>query len=368
MVVLFGLSMLYSGTITYLIYRALKFYYYQTKIEDPTTKIRYFIREVGDINVFLLIFFPLSFLFYFLITKRYVAYFRDISNGINQLANGNFQSVVVIPSKDEFGDIAKSINLASEKLQQALERGDFAESSKEQLVMNLAHDLRTPLTSILGYLDLILKEDQLSDEQIKHYANIAFVKSQRLAKLIDELFEVIRMNYGNLPIENKSLDISELLIQLNEELYPVFENNSFTTRLNITPNLKVLGAGEVLVRVFENLLTNAIRYGTDGHFIDIHCNLDGEEVVIQVINYGACIPQEELPHIFDMFFVCDQARTYHEGSTGLGLFIAKKIVTQHQGTISAQSNLIRTLFEVRLPHNKEGERGGDPHLLLGNIN
>ncbi|MZQ86307.1 HAMP domain-containing protein [Paenibacillus sp. 5J-6] len=351
MIQLFGLSMLVSATMTYLLYKALQIYYYTTKFENPLTAIRYFIRDIGDINFFLLIFIPLSYLFFFLFTKRYAAYFNEISSGINQLANGNFNSRIDIPSKDEFGDIARDINLASEKLQQALERGDFAETSKEQLVLNLAHDLRTPLTSVLGYLDFILQDDQLAAERIKHYTSIAFTKAQRLEKLIDELFEITRMNYGKLTIDKKTIDLSELLIQLNEELYPAFEKNSLTTRLNVAPHLTVWGDGELLARVFENLLTNAIRYGNDGQFIDINCHMDVENVVIQVINYGDCIPPEELPYVFDMFFTGDRARTPQEGSSGLGLSIAKNIVTQHQGTISAQSNLICTLFEVHLPQN-----------------
>ncbi|NOU76167.1 HAMP domain-containing protein [Paenibacillus sp. LMG 31458] len=355
MIQLFGLSMLFSATITYLLYKALQLYYYTTKMENPLTKIRNLIREIGDINFFLLIFIPLSILFFFLLTKRYAAYFHEISSGINQLANGNFNSRIRIPSNDEFGDIARDINLASEKLQQALERGDFAENSKEQLVLNLAHDLRTPLTSILGYLDFILQNEQLTAEQIKHYTSIAFTKSQRLEKLIDELFEITRVNYGKLTIEKKPIDISELLIQLNEELYPVFEKNNLTTRLNVTPHLTVWGDGELLARVFENLLTNAIRYGKDGQLIDINCNLDAEDVAIQVVNYGDCIPPDELPHIFDMFFTGDKARTHREGSTGLGLSIAKNIVEQHQGTITAQSSVIRTLFEVRFPQKTASE-------------
>lgn len=355
MIQLFGLSMLFSAIITYLLYKTLQLYYYTTKMENPLTKVRLFIREIGDINFFLLIFIPLSVLFFFLFTKRYAAYFNEISNGINQLANGDFNSRIRIPSNDEFGDIARDINLASEKLQQALERGDFAENSKEQLVLNLAHDLRTPLTSVLGYLDFILQNDQLTAEQIKHYLSIAFTKSQRLEKLIDELFEITRMNYGKLTIEKKPIDISELLIQLNEELYPVFEKNNLTTRINVTPQLIIWGDGELLARVFENLLTNAIRYGKDGQLIDINCNLDAENVVIQVVNYGDCIPPEELPHIFDMFFTGDRARTHREGSSGLGLSIAKNIVDQHQGTISAQSSVIRTLFEVRFPQKMASE-------------
>ena len=117
----------------------------------------------------------------------------------------------------------------------------------------------------------------------------------------------------------------------------------------MTPHLNIWGDGELLARVFENLLTNANRYGKDGQFVDINGHLDAGEVVVQVINYGDCIPQEELPHLFEMFYTGDQARTHQEGSTGLGLFIAKNIVEQHNGTISVQSNVIRTLFEVRLP-------------------
>ncbi|TXK72269.1 response regulator [Paenibacillus sp. N3.4] len=351
MIQLFGLSMLFSAAITYIIYKVLQHYYYSTKFENPLTKVRYFMRDVGDINSFLLIFIPLSIYFFFLLTKRYAVYFNEISSGIYRLANGDFNNRIHIPSKDEFGDIARDVNLASEKLQQALERGDFAENSKEQLVLNLAHDLRTPLTSVLGYLDFILRDDQLTAEQIKHYTSIAYTKSQRLEKLIDELFEITRMNYGKLTLEKKQLDLSELLIQLNEELYPSFEKNNLTTRLNVTPHLIVWGDGELLARVFENLLTNAIRYGKDGQFIDIHCRIDAEDVAIQVVNYGDCIPPEELPHIFDMFFTGDLARTHREGSTGLGLSIAKNIVAQHQGTISAQSSVICTLFEVRFPQN-----------------
>jgi two-component system sensor histidine kinase VanS len=120
MIQFFGLSMLFSATITYMLYKALQFYYYTTKLENPMTKIRFFIRDIGEVNFFLLIFIPLSFLFFFLLTKRYAAYFNIISSGINQLANGDYNSRIRVPSKDEFGDIARDINLASEKLQQAL--------------------------------------------------------------------------------------------------------------------------------------------------------------------------------------------------------------------------------------------------------
>jgi signal transduction histidine kinase len=350
MIVLLGLSMFLAGTITYMLYKALQLYYRsQVKFEDPLANIRYLIKDIGDLNFFLLFFIPLSIMFFFIFTKRYAAYFNEISNGIHHLANGDFKSRVQITSNDEFGDIARDINLASEKLQKAVERGDFAESSKDQLVLNLAHDLRTPLTSVLGYLDFILQERHLSMEQVKHYTTIAYTKSQHLEKLIDELFEITRMNYGMLTIEKKPIDLCELLIQINEQLFPVFEKNHLTTRLNMTPHLNINGDGELLARVFENLLTNAVRYGKDGQFIEINGYLEAGDVVAQVVNYGDSIPEKDLPHIFDMFYTGDQARSNQGGSTGLGLFIAKNIVEQHDGRITVQSSLIRTLFEVRLP-------------------
>ncbi|MFM9276422.1 sensor histidine kinase [Paenibacillus jiagnxiensis] len=346
---LFGLSMLLSAGTTFLIYLALQQYYHTLYREDPMFEVRETIREIGDINVFLMFFFPISFFYFYLLTRRYVAYFREISRGINQLAGGHFSHRVNIQSNDEIGDIARDINLASEKLQQAVERGDFAENSKEQLVLNLAHDLRTPLTSVIGYLDFILQGKDLTADQMKHYMTIAYTKSQRLEKLIDELFEITRMNYGKLRINRKPLDLSELLTQLTEEMYPVFEKSKLTARLEVASQLMTSGDGDLLARVFENLLSNAVRYGKDGEYIDIQGCLDEDQVVIQVINYGDSIPPDEIPHVFDMFFTGDRARTHQEGSTGLGLFIAKNIVEQHDGSISVQSDLIRTEFEVRLP-------------------
>ncbi|UQZ36238.1 vancomycin resistance histidine kinase VanS [Paenibacillus sp. PK3_47] len=349
MIWLLVLSMSCSGILTYLLYKLLQQYYSRVRLEDPLAQVRQMIRSIGDFNFFLILFIPLAILFFFLFTKPYARYFKEISGQVRLLANGDFTGRLHISSNDEFEDIAADLNLAGEKLQEAVERGDFAENSKDQLVLNLAHDLRTPLTSVLGYLDLILKDSQLSPDQIKHYTSIAFTKSQRLEKLIDELFEITRMNYGMLTLEKQPLDLSELLHQLSEELYPVFENNGLTARLNAEAQLQIEGDGELLARVFENLLANAVRYGQDGQFVDIHCRVEGDAAVVQVINYGDSIPPEELPHLFDMFYTGDKARTHREGSTGLGLFIAKNIVEQHHGTISAESSVIRTLFEVRLP-------------------
>ncbi|CAG9606970.1 sensor histidine kinase [Pseudoneobacillus rhizosphaerae] len=350
MIMLFGLSMLLSGIITFIIFKSLQFYYRENaQLGDSLAALRQWIGRIGDVNFFLLLFIPLSIFFFYILTKRYSIYFNVISTGIHNLARADFTHRVHIESNDEFNEIAKDINLASEKLKEAIERGDFSESSKDQLVVNLAHDLRTPLTSVLGYLDLILKDENLTKEQVRHFLTIAFTKSQRLEKLIDELFEITRMNYGMLPAQKKDINLSDLLFQLQEELFPVFEKNNLKVRMNMTSELLAFADGELLARVFENLLTNANRYGYDGQYIDVEGFIDSGEVVVQVVNYGDSIPPDELPHIFDMFYKGDKARTHQEDSTGLGLFIAKNIVEQHSGTITAESSLIRTVFEVRLP-------------------
>lgn len=350
MIVRLCMSMALAGGITYSLYKLLQFYYQkEVKAEDSLAQIRQKIAEIGDINFFLLIFIPQAVMFFFFLTKAYSSFFQEISSSLHQLANGDFNTRIHIRTNDEFGDIAEDINRAGEKLKESLERGDFAESSKDQLIVNLAHDLRTPLTSVLGYLDLVLRENNLTEDQIKHYLKIAHTKSVRLEKLIDELFEVSRLNYGMLKMERELLDLGELLLQLNEEFYPVFEKRRLTARMDIAPDLHIYGDGEMLARVFENLLSNAVRYGSDGEYIDLKGHVEEENAVVEVINYGSYIPPERLAHIFDAFFTGDRSRSVDHGSTGLGLFIAKNIVEHHHGTITAKSDPVQTIFAVRLP-------------------
>lgn len=353
MIQFLAISMVLSGVITYIIYKILQWYYRSNvRLEDPLARLRSFVNYVGDFNAFLIIFIPLTVIFFFVFTRKYAHYFKDISKAIHRLANGNFTNQLHIASNDELGQIAQDINLANAKLAEAVKRGDFAESSKDQLIVNLAHDLRTPLTSVLGYLDWMLKEDSLTSEQIRHYATIAYTKSKRLEKMIDELFDMTKMNYGMLPIDKVEINISALLMQLNEEMYPAFKQHGLISKVNLTQNLSIHADGEQLARVFENLINNAIRYGKDGQVIEMNAFVDEDDVVVQVINYGDYIPEAELPHIFDVFYTRDQARTSQENGTGLGLFIAKNIVERHDGLITVESNVIRTCFEVRLPFHR----------------
>ncbi|MBE5107211.1 HAMP domain-containing histidine kinase [Bacillus thuringiensis] len=353
MIALFTLSMVLAAGATYILVKIVGFCLRMWFSHEDYIHILRMVR--GNLYLSFISVSLLSTLFFFYLTKQYLKYFDDISIGIHHLSKGDFTNEVHISSNDEFGDIAREINIASEKLKEAVERGDFAESSKDQLVVNLAHDLRTPLTSVLGYLDLILKEKNLTKEQINYYSRIAFAKSQRLESLIDELFEITRMNYGVQKLDIEPINISELLIQLDEELYPLLEKNQLEARLNVESHLTINGDGNLLARVFENLVTNAVRYGNKGQFVDMNGYIEEGDIVVQIVNYGDSIPEEELPYLFDMFYSGDKARTVQKNSTGLGLFIAKNIVEQHNGKISVQSDEIRTIFEVRLPKEENSK-------------
>ena len=350
MLLLFMLSIATSAIITYGIYRGMQYYYHNyVYAEDTIAMWRKWILNVGDVNFFLIVFIPLAILIFYLLTIPYSGYFRSISRGIHHLANGEFSEQVVIASRDEFQIIAEDINRAGMKLQEAVTRGDFAESSKDQLVLNLAHDLRTPLTSVIGYLEYILQHEELAKETSTHYTMIAYTKSKRLETLIEQLFEITRMNYGHLSLKQKPLDLIQLLVQLTEELYPIFESHQLEARLSLPSVVQINGDGELLARVFENLFANAARYGHEGQYVDIEGEIFDDHIEIVVKNYGSYIPQEELPFLFDMFYSGDRARTEQDGSTGLGLYIAKNIIEQHGGSISVQSEVTATQFTVILP-------------------
>ncbi|KYG90902.1 HAMP domain-containing sensor histidine kinase [Metasolibacillus sp. FSL H7-0170] len=349
MAFLFAVSMAFSGAITGVIFSILRWYYKQNVYADTSlADLRQNLRAFGDTNAFLVVFALLSFLIFMLLTKKYTGYFQTISTGIRHLADGDFSQKIHIQSRNEFGEVAEHINIAAKMLQEAIERGDFSESSKNELIVNLAHDLRTPLTSVLGYLYLILHDENLTEEQKKHFLTIAYTKAGRLEGLIDTLFEVTRLNYGMLPLKQTAFDIGHLLLQLAEEMYPIVEQANLITRTEIEDNLMVYADGELLARVFENLITNACRYGVDGQYIDITAKTVDDSLEIRICNYGSMIPEKDLPYLFDMFYTADKSRSSEHNSTGLGLFIAKNIVEQHEGTISATSSLKETCFIINL--------------------
>lgn len=224
-----------------------------------------------------------------------------------------------------------------------------AEEKKNELVMYLAHDIRTPLTTVIGYLNLLDEAPDMPPEQRKKYIGIALNKSERLDVLINELFDLTRYNSKAVSLHKTEVNLSCLLSQLADEYYPTLSANENTVSVSAEDGLTLSADTEMLARVFGNLLKNAASYSDAGTEIIISAKKENDFAAVTFQNTGETISPEDLQTMFDKFSRLDQARTSETGGTGLGLSIAKEIVELHGGTITAQSKDRTITFLVRLP-------------------
>lgn len=220
---------------------------------------------------------------------------------------------------------------------------------KNDLITYLAHDLKTPLTSVIGYLSLLEEAPDIPEKQRAKYVSITLDKAHRLEKLINEFFEITRYNLQQITLEKEMVDLYYMLVQMTDEFYPILSAHGNAASLQANETLFVHADPEKLARVFNNILKNAIAYSYPDTTIEIHAESDGKQVRISFCNQGKTIPKEKLKDIFEKFFRLDDARTTNTGGAGLGLAIAKEIVTLHGGTITAESENGMTVFSVVLP-------------------
>lgn len=235
---------------------------------------------------------------------------------------------------------------------------EMAQQRKNDLVMYLAHDIRTPLTSVIGYLNLLEDAPDLTQEQRARYIRITLEKANRLETLVDEFFEITRYQMQKIPLRKETLDLFYLLMQIKEEFYPIAEKKGNTIVLTAPEDLSVYADGMKLARVLGNLLKNAAAYAHPNTEILLSAGREGDKVYISVENRGVTIPKDKLNRVFEQFYRVDEARSTEGGGAGLGLAIAREIITLHGGDISAQSSNGITTFTVTLPI-KDNE-GGNP--------
>ena len=220
---------------------------------------------------------------------------------------------------------------------------------KNDLITYLAHDLKTPLTSVIGYLSLLEEAPDMPAEQRAKYVHITLDKALRLEGLINEFFEITRYNLQQIVLEQESVNLSFLLVQLVDEFYPVLAAHGNTVRLESGEDLSLQGDGEKLARVFNNILKNAVAYSYPDTEIVIRCERKEKVLRISFLNSGRTIPKQKLDTIFEKFFRLDGARNTNTGGAGLGLAIAREIVALHGGSITAESENEVTTFTVELP-------------------
>ena len=223
------------------------------------------------------------------------------------------------------------------------------EKRKNDMITYLAHDLKTPLTSVIGYLSMLDEAKDMPQAQREKYTRIVFEKALQLEGLIQEFFDITRYNLNQIVLEKETLDLSYLLVQLADEFYPILQQGDNRIELETGQEILVYGDAVKLARVFQNVLKNAVSYSYPGTAIVIQTETEGDYVKIFIQNKGKTIPKEKLPYIFEKFYRTDEARSGNTGGAGLGLAIAREIIILHEGDIHAKSEGELTTFVISIP-------------------
>ena len=294
-----------------------------------------------------------TFIVYYLFMRKTYVGLAKIVNATNQMAAGDLDKVIEIDCKGDTKKLGDNINIISSLLKDVTIQDRKAQQTKADLITNVSHDLRTPLTSIKGYLGLINGDNYRDEVQLRYYVDIAYEKSKELEVLINDLFELTKVQNNSITLDKIDIDLVELLNQIIFQFGYQFESEKIKERSFFSEDKLIISADpNKLVRAFQNLINNGIKYGT-GEFLDIYAYKKNDYAVVDVISYGNPIPAVELPYIFDKFYRVDKSRNKNDGGSGLGLAITKSIVSLHGGIITAQSDGEKTIFKVMLPLLKD---------------
>jgi two-component system, OmpR family, sensor histidine kinase VanS len=285
----------------------------------------------------------LIFIYYWIKTLGYLEYIIKATESIYD----SKEDYIILPS--ELKEIENQMNRIKVSIRQNERAAKEAEQRKNDLVVYLAHDLKTPLTSVIGYLSLLRDEGQISEELRNKYLSISLDKAERLEDLINEFFEITRFNLTNLTLELSRVNLSRMLEQIVYETGPILRMKDLTCHLEAEPDISIKCDVNKMQRVFDNLLRNAVNYSFEGSAIEIIVKDSVENITFEFRNHGNTIPEEKLNRIFEQFYRLDTARQSKTGGSGLGLAIAKEIVELHKGTITAYSRDEVISFQIVLP-------------------
>lgn len=277
--------------------------------------------------------------------SKYIDSINEVYNLLDLILKEDSETIKL---PDEVSQFAEKLNDIKYNYITTKNNERDAEQKKNDLIMYMAHDLKTPLTSIIGYLTLLSEEKDISKELREKYIKIALDKSLRVEELTNQFFDITRYDLHSMPINKKEINIVYLLEQLIDECYPMLESNNLKCNLKSPDKIIYMGDGDKLARAFDNLLKNAINYSYKGTTIEINVEEKENKIFISFKNKGDKIPEYKLDKLFEKFYRADDARQSSTGGAGLGLAITKEIIELHSGKISVKNDNEFIEFDIEL--------------------
>lgn len=283
--------------------------------------------------------------------RRYHLYQLDhIIGELHYIAQGHLDHRIPFRVNGNQQHVITSVNALVDTITQAMQEERASEKSKDELITNVSHDLRTPLTSIIGYLGLIEDHQYQSEEDIVKYSHIAYDKAKQMKNLVEDLFEYTKVQQHGAPVNLMTVDLGQLLEQVGASFELEADKKGIAINVSCEPTpLSITADPEKLGRLFSNLVANALKYGHGASYIHLTAKQLGEKVVITVADDGEKIPAEAVKHLFERFYRVESSRNKATGGTGLGLAIVQSIVELHHGSVTARSDDQETAFVVTLP-------------------